>query len=74
MVQQTPLVLRSSNMNQEINKLITYKEAAGQLDLSYYQLRKRASKGLLEAVKLPNGISALTKASIEAYLKQGKNE
>ena len=53
-----------------LETLTTYKEAIEQTGLSYYQLRLRASKGLLEAVKLPNGITALTKASVNAYVEK----
>lgn len=53
-----------------ITDLITYQDAGKNLDLSYWQLKRRVSKGQIEAVKLPNGHSALTRVSVERYAAQ----
>lgn len=53
-----------------LETLTTYKEAMKQTGLSYYQLRVRVFNGLLVAVQLPNGISALTIASVNAYVEK----
>lgn len=50
-------------------ELISVKEARELLGLTKWQLRRRAKKGLLKRVELPNGSTMLQLSSVEAYAK-----